>query len=38
MAPILGAIAVEGEIMPANVFPLDSTKPFTDQKILGHNR
>lgn len=24
--------------MPDVVFPLDSTKPFTDQKIVGHNR
>ena len=24
--------------MPQNVFPLDSAKPFTEQKILGHNR
>ncbi|RBP62231.1 formamidase [Brevibacterium sanguinis] len=24
--------------MPDVVFPLDSTKPFTDQKIIGHNR
>ena len=24
--------------MPENVFPLDSTTPFTEQKILGHNR
>ncbi|HLQ84528.1 MAG TPA: formamidase [Salinisphaeraceae bacterium] len=24
--------------MPKQLFPLDSSKPFTDQKILGHNR
>ena len=24
--------------MPKNVFPLDSTKRFTDQQLLGHNR
>lgn len=24
--------------MPDVIFPLDSTKPFTDQKITGHNR
>ena len=24
--------------MPENLFPLDSTKPFTQQKIVGHNR
>src|SRR5690625_234088 len=24
--------------MPEVVFPLDSSKPFTDQQILGHNR
>ena len=24
--------------MPQNVFPLDSAKPFTEQKTLGHNR
>ncbi len=24
--------------MPDVVFPLDSTKPFTDQQIIGHNR
>ncbi len=24
--------------MPELLFPLDSTKPFTDQKITGHNR
>ncbi|KAB1504091.1 acetamidase/formamidase family protein [Corynebacterium sp. 320] len=24
--------------MPQNIFPLDSTKPFTDQEKLGHNR
>lgn len=24
--------------MPKNLFPLDNTKKFTDQKIVGHNR
>ena len=24
--------------MPQNVFPLDSAKPCTEQRILGHNR
>ena len=24
--------------MPEVVFPLDSTKKFTDQKLIGHNR
>lgn len=24
--------------MPDVIFPLDSTKPFTEQKLLGHNR
>lgn len=24
--------------MPKNIFPLDNTKKFTDQKIVGHNR
>ncbi|MDO4784442.1 MAG: acetamidase/formamidase family protein, partial [Propionibacteriaceae bacterium] len=24
--------------MPENLFPLDSAKKFTDQKIVGHNR
>ena len=24
--------------MPQVVFPLDSSKKFTDQKIVGHNR
>ncbi|HYI20182.1 MAG TPA: acetamidase/formamidase family protein, partial [Solirubrobacteraceae bacterium] len=24
--------------MPQKVFPLDSTKTFTDQQIVGHNR
>lgn len=24
--------------MPQNIFPLDSSKPFTDQEQLGHNR
>ncbi|MBU5900321.1 acetamidase/formamidase family protein, partial [Vibrio cholerae O1] len=24
--------------MPDVVFPLDSPNPFTDQKIVGHNR
>ncbi|KHE73445.1 formamidase [Kocuria marina] len=24
--------------MPEVIFPLDSTKPFTDQKLTGHNR
>ena len=24
--------------MPQTVFPLDSTKRFTDQQLLGHNR
>ena len=24
--------------MPQKVFPLDSTKKFTDQQIVGHNR
>lgn len=24
--------------MPRNIFPLDSTKPFTEQALLGHNR
>ncbi|NMH98445.1 acetamidase/formamidase family protein, partial [Pseudonocardia acidicola] len=24
--------------MPQVVFPLDNTKKFTDQKIVGHNR
>ncbi|QDQ97552.1 formamidase [Tomitella fengzijianii] len=24
--------------MPQNLFPLDSTKPFTDQQVTGHNR
>lgn len=24
--------------MPRNVFPLDSTRSFTDQQLTGHNR
>ena len=24
--------------MPKNLFPLDNTKKFTDQKHVGHNR
>jgi formamidase len=24
--------------MPRNLFPLDNTKKFTDQKHVGHNR
>ena len=24
--------------MPKNLFPLDNTKKFTDQKLVGHNR
>lgn len=24
--------------MPQNLFPLDSTKPFEDQQLVGHNR
>ena len=24
--------------MPKNLFPLDNTKPFTEQKHVGHNR
>src|SRR5690625_6043252 len=30
--------ARKGSPMPELVFPLDSTKPFTDQAIVGHNR
>ena len=24
--------------MPKNLFPLDNSKKFTDQKLVGHNR
>jgi formamidase len=27
-----------GDLMPQVVFPLDSTKKFTEQQIIGHNR
>jgi formamidase len=27
-----------GQVMPEVVFPLDSTKKFTDQAVVGHNR
>src|SRR5690625_5215344 len=30
--------STERTVMPEVVFPLDSSKPFTDQQILGHNR